>query len=288
MESSLTPREIQTRIRSGESFEDIVKIAGLSAERVEAFAAPVLAERSHIAALALSCPVRRAGQAGSHNLRQVAAERLISRGLDIDQVDWDAWRRSDGRWVIEARHTAGGAEQVARFVFDAKGRFSTAENDAARWLIGDPSQPPGPPPIHRSSRDPDSEPTVDYDQATPAAPHPAPPPVTPSWLDVSPERLFDPEAAALAPGQLSDLDSLYDFISVIQEDSVRIYRGLREPLPDLGPEPSPAPTAPEPADESASAPVAPLRRRSKRRSHASVPSWDEIMFGGPDPTDSPA
>jgi hypothetical protein len=284
MESSLTPREIQSRIRSGESFEDLVQIAGLPRERIEAFAAPVLAERAHIASLALTCPVRRAGQStASRHLRQVAAERLVSRGLDVDRVVWDAWRRSDGRWMVEARYDSAGAEQVARFAFDHRLRFSTAENDEARWLIGDPSLTPGPPP-RRPGGDPDSEPTVDYDQG---AARPGPLPIGPSWMDLPPQSPLDLEAAPVAPGQLPDLDSLYDFISVIQEDSVRIYRGLREPLDGVEPETARA-TDEVGAEPDPTPPVTPLRRRPKRRSHASVPSWDEIMFGGPGPDDSPA
>ncbi|MDR1512560.1 MAG: DUF3071 domain-containing protein [Propionibacteriaceae bacterium] len=313
---ALTPREIQTRIRSGEALADVVKIAGLSADRVEAFAAPVLAERDHIAALALASPVRRAGEPGSgRGLRQVVAERLLSRGLDIDLVAWDAWRRSDGRWIAEGRYQSGGAKHVARFLFDNRGRFSLAENDEARWLIGDPSPSRGPQPGRR--RGDDSEPTVDLAEREAASevrsPDPAPaeddvdwgpsalwaqlqnrPHVTPSWVDVPPETLerMEQDEDTLEPGRRSVLDTLYDMISVIEEDSVKIYRGLREPLPgldDVGypppPEPPPEPPAPEadPADSDKIVPLASPRRRSSKRSRASVPSWDEIMFGGGPP-----
>jgi hypothetical protein len=344
---ALTPREIQTRIRSGEALDDVVKIAGMSADRVETFAAPVLAERDHIAALALASPVRRAGEPGSgRGLRQVVAERLLSRGLDIDLVDWDAWRRSDGRWIAEGRYQSGGAKHVARFIFDAQGKFSVAENDEARWLIGDPSPNHGPERRRRADGD-DSEPTVDlYDDEEgdgdaealaedEAAgdlgwdmPDFVTPRVTPSWMDVP-----VPDADDLEPGHRSALDSLYEMISVIEEDSVKIYRGLREPLPGLDEslqeDTRPALSVPLPPDSESDlsvpvphfpdlvehAPLAPLglfadeesvpvpdapaapeakaedsdkvvpmtqpRRRSTRRSRASVPSWDEIMFGGP-------
>jgi hypothetical protein len=290
---ALTPREIQTRIRSGQSLADVAKVAGLSAERVEAFAAPILAERAHIAALALASPVRRAGEPGSsRGLRRVVADRLLARGLDIDLVDWDAWRRADGRWVAEARYQLDGADHVARFLFDHQGRFSVAADDEARWLIGDPG------PKRRPLPGDDSEPTVDLvppappppaadppadDRPPSAADQPSPWPWPPTAEAADPEDDPGAEADSLAPGRRSDLDALYDMISVIEEDSVKIYRGLREPLPGLEADPDPpappAPPPPGPAPEAGGA--APSRRRGGKRSRASVPSWDEIMFGGP-------
>ncbi|MDR1265469.1 MAG: DUF3071 domain-containing protein [Propionibacteriaceae bacterium] len=314
---ALTPREIQTRIRSGQSLADVAKIAGLSAERVEAFAAPILAERSHIAALALASPVRRAGEPGSsRGLRRMVADRLLARGLDVDLVDWDAWRRADSRWVAEARYQLDGVDHVARFLFDHQGRFSVAADDEARWLIGDPG------PKRRPPQGDDSEPTVDLVPPPPATaaadPTPAywpptvpaagpPPAAWPTAADQPSPRPWPPtaeaadpawaaleddlgtEADSLAPGRRSDLDALYDMISVIEEDSVKIYRGLREPLPGLEADSKPPdqlaqldqliPPPPDPTQETGSA--TPARRRGGKRSRASVPSWDEIMFGGP-------
>ena len=56
MESSLRPREIQARIRAGESLEEVARDAGMPVERVQAFAGPVLAEREHVVGLALAAP----------------------------------------------------------------------------------------------------------------------------------------------------------------------------------------------------------------------------------------
>ncbi len=49
MESTLRPRDIQTRIRAGETPESVAQAAGTSVEKIMAFAAPVLAERAHVA-----------------------------------------------------------------------------------------------------------------------------------------------------------------------------------------------------------------------------------------------
>ena len=59
MESSLTPREIQARVRAGDSIEDVARAAGMIPEWVEPYAAPVIAEREFIAQQARSQQVRR-------------------------------------------------------------------------------------------------------------------------------------------------------------------------------------------------------------------------------------
>jgi hypothetical protein len=49
LESQLTPKEIQTRIRHGESAEDVARAAGVPVERIRRFEGPVLGERDNIA-----------------------------------------------------------------------------------------------------------------------------------------------------------------------------------------------------------------------------------------------
>src|SRR5699024_6881039 len=50
-DSSLRPREIQAKIRSGATVADVAAEAGIPASRVERFAHPVLLERSNVADL---------------------------------------------------------------------------------------------------------------------------------------------------------------------------------------------------------------------------------------------
>ncbi|HJE52542.1 MAG TPA: DUF3071 domain-containing protein, partial [Tessaracoccus flavescens] len=91
MANSLTPREIQARIRSGASVADVAAEAGTDVERIEAFAGPVMAEREHIAAVAQTATVRQRGEAGSHRrLGDLIERRLSSRGLDASEIVWDA------------------------------------------------------------------------------------------------------------------------------------------------------------------------------------------------------
>ncbi|HET9650028.1 MAG TPA: septation protein SepH [Microlunatus sp.] len=167
MESGLSPREIQTRIRSGESLEDVAKVAGIPMERVERFAAPVIAEREYVAAQAVASTVRRRGETSGHrNLRLTITERLISRGVDVDTLAWDSYRMEDGRWAVTADYRSGDAARQALFYYDVQGRFSIAGNDDARWILGEQTAARGQQPGRRrpdgsAATEDDVEPTVD-------------------------------------------------------------------------------------------------------------------------------
>jgi Protein of unknown function (DUF3071) len=169
MESSLSPRDIQTRIRAGSTLEDVAKVAGIPLDRVERFAAPVLAEREHMARLAMASSVRRRGETSGHrSLRLAVTERLGARGVDLETVAWDSYRLSDGRWTVTADYRSGDASRHATFTFDASGRFSIAEDDEARWLLGEHSAHQRPSPGRRgpvtgesSDEAEDTEPTLD-------------------------------------------------------------------------------------------------------------------------------
>src|SRR5271156_1993073 len=92
----LSPRDIQARIRAGASVEQLAESAGADIERVERFAHPVLLERSRAAAH----PVLGDGPSVLTLLETVTAS-LVARGLNPDNITWDAWRNEDGRWTVQ-------------------------------------------------------------------------------------------------------------------------------------------------------------------------------------------
>lgn len=164
MESALRPREIQTRIRAGESVEDVARAAGVPVGRIDAYAGPVLAEREHIAREAQRGSVRRRGETAGHRVLSTAvAERLATRGVDPQTVDWDSFRMEDGRWSVIAAYASGEANRQAMFFFDPKSRFSVAGNDEARWLLSEQSPTHGPQPGRRSPSSRDSDAGLDAD-----------------------------------------------------------------------------------------------------------------------------
>lgn len=273
MDSALRPRDIQARIRAGESPEDVAAAAGVPVERIDAFAAPVMAERDHVSGLARTHPVRRRGETTSHRtLRNAVADALATRGLDVDDLVWDAWKLEDRRWQVLARFAADGVDHEARFVFDQVGRFSMAVDDEARALIGDenrdtlalveatrPDAAPALPNDDATEQEADTQGDVDVPEESPVVEEPVP------GLDTRPDEaagedgddtedafrdgdLLEVEGVFdIVPSGRGDLDALYEMLSSFDEDSVKIYAGLVHPK-----EGGPAPDAPVLAlDESA-------------------------------------
>ncbi|GAA2681082.1 MULTISPECIES: septation protein SepH [Actinosynnema] len=136
-ESQMRPREIQARIRAGESVDQVAAIAGIPAHRVERFAYPVLLERSRIADLAQRAhPVREDGP-DVQTLGEVVAHSFGLRGQEYVDVSWDSWRGEDGRWVVQLHWTAGRSDNRAHWAFHpgAHGGTVTALDDAAVDLM---------------------------------------------------------------------------------------------------------------------------------------------------------
>src|SRR5882757_3411605 len=85
VESPLRPKEIQTRIRAGETAEEIAESAGIPVERVRWFEGPVLQEREYMAQQAQRCVVRTPGEpTAGPPLGEIVEERLGRRGADLE------------------------------------------------------------------------------------------------------------------------------------------------------------------------------------------------------------
>jgi hypothetical protein len=286
MESALRPRDIQARIRAGETPESVAAAAQTTIDKVMGYATPVLAERAHVADRAQRASVRRKGSDGpARVLGDAVAERLRSRNIDPGAVEWDAWRREDGRWTLVADYQSGESPRHAEFVFDAPGRYVVAEDDEARWLVGEQSTSKGPQPKTRGtgrrlsavgsdeelplgedaiglvSDQPDegTEATEDLSASLAAV-------GDPDWIATqATERPSRPEStegrAPVELGSESDAD-------VADPDPAEVEPAEVEPAEE--------PTEADAAEEQAR----PARRASKKNRRASVPTWDEIMFGG--------
>ena len=141
MDSALRPRDIQARIRAGETPEAVAQAAQTSVDKIMAFAAPVLAERQHVAERAQRSSVRRTdgsqAAGGARTLGDAAATHLRSANVDPDKVEWDAWRREDGRWSLTATYSSPERSGTAELTFDAPGNYVTLDNEDARWLVGE-------------------------------------------------------------------------------------------------------------------------------------------------------
>jgi hypothetical protein len=135
LESQLSPREIQARIRSGQTPDEVADEAGISVERVERFAGPILHEREYIAQEAAKVSVGRDGHGAVMLLGEMVSKRLEQRAVPRDGLEWDAWRRDDGAWEVRLDYLAGGRQRSANWVYDPARRTVTADDDEARWLL---------------------------------------------------------------------------------------------------------------------------------------------------------
>lgn len=266
MESALRPRDIQARIRGGESAEDVAAAAQTTVDAIMGFAAPVLAERAHVAESAQKSSIRRRStetSTAAGTLDQASRTHLSNVGVRADDVEWDAWRREDGRWTLVAQYAVAGAPRRAEFTYDQPGRYVVADNQEARLLTGEASPAPeAGAPGRRLSAVPSDRPVADdelplgddaielvRDRALdPTADH-----GDADWIAQSPEAGPDDELAPAAEDEESAAGSAAEVEPV-------------EDTEDTGPiEPAAAAAAPE---------------KPHRKGRSSVPSWDEIMFGG--------
>jgi hypothetical protein len=132
VEATLTPRDIQSRIRSGESAEHVARLANVPMEKVLRFAGPVLQERAAMAQLARRTRLR--GADSGQSLADVVDTRLRSHGVDVETVAWDSYRRDDGGWRTTATWPSGKATAHAVWDLDRARSMVTPVDDMARFL----------------------------------------------------------------------------------------------------------------------------------------------------------
>ncbi|KAA1420057.1 DUF3071 domain-containing protein [Mumia zhuanghuii] len=294
MDSALRPRDIQARIRRGESPEEVAAAAELPVERILGYAHPVLAEREHMAERARGATVRRKhAQSNAQTLGESVDATLRSRGLDPEAAAWDSYRRDDARWTV----TVSAGAVSAEYVFDPAGRYTFADDAGARELVGD--VPEASDSTEMAIADAVSRP-VDVVELG-------------SDSRVTSLRQARARRAAAASDRADEQLSLHDIPGVVEEAEPTLE--LDEPrVPAQAPHMPTAPPAPsdEPRDEPAAAPAARTtdatdaagpstdgqtgegssdaasgdegaeqqrKRAPRRRERRRVPSWDEIMFG---------
>ncbi|MEV6814357.1 septation protein SepH [Micromonospora sp. NPDC051296] len=136
---SLSPRDIQARIRSGESAEDVARIAGVPVDRVLRYAGPVLQERAMLAQHARRTRLK--GAEKPTPLAEVVNGRLAQHGIDTEKISWDAWRRDDGTWRIVATWPSGKATAQAVWDLDKTRQSVAPHDDMAQYLCAERPTP---------------------------------------------------------------------------------------------------------------------------------------------------
>lgn len=134
----LAPRDIQARIRSGESAEDVARIAGVPIDRVLRYAGPVLQERAMLAQQARRTKLKSSEK--GQTLAEVVDARLSQHGVELEKVSWDAYRRDDGTWRIVATWPSGRTNVSAVWEMDKARQLISPFDDMAKYLCANPTQ----------------------------------------------------------------------------------------------------------------------------------------------------
>src|ERR1051325_7777084 len=144
--ATLSPRDIQSRIRSGESAEDVARIAGVPVDRVLRYAGPVLQERAMLAQHARRTRLKTSDSGAP--LAEVVDSRLAQHGIDTEKISWDAYRREDGTWRIVATWPSGKATAQAIWDLDKGRQVVSPHDDMAQYLCAErPTQILGQEPV---------------------------------------------------------------------------------------------------------------------------------------------
>ena len=245
-EAPATPvKEIQARLRAGETPDAIARSTEWEVEKIEKFSGPIMQERAYIIGLAIVTPLRR--EAHSPSLAEATIAQLSPRGVDMTLVEWNTWRREDGLWNVILYYPTSQSDSgslygdaklgEANWIFDSVNRSLVSEDENARWISGEekPARPATP-----------SHGMVFGTESTGPAPRLSS--VKPADEPVSP-----PILTAVTP----------------LVESAESEEALLE-LDD-----SPANSAPSRSDE-----IPADAKRDGVTKRIRIPSWDDIMFGG--------
>jgi hypothetical protein len=264
VENPLRPKEIQDRIRAGETADEIADAAGIPPDRVRRFEGPVLAERQYRAQEAQRATIRGRGDSGpGPRLGDIVAERLSGVGAHADSAEWDSRKRPDGNWQVRLQFSIGGRASAAEWIYDPRRRHVIPDDDQAvrlclpqeEWAavtFAERSRSTATvTPIGSRQHSPYADQAREHERRIAAA-------VRPRDGDYAVSAETDagrplPAASAMSAAGHAD--------------------GPAEPLAD-------APPAGAGAADATEAQPAPAKKAASGRSRrASVPSWDEIMFG---------
>jgi len=260
VENPLRPKEIQDRIRAGETADEIADAAGIPPDRIRRFEGPILAERQYQAQQAQRATIRGHSDSGGPGPRlgDIVADRLTKAGASAENAEWDSRKRQDGNWQVQLRFSLGSRTGTAEWIYDPRRRHVIPDDDQAVRLCLPQADWSG----------------VEFaDKAQPRAT------VTP----------ISARHAAHGEGAREAGSAAAPAILTRENDPPGWPRDVAPAVASADPQPATAEPATAAATEEAAAagagqrrpePAHPARKAAGGRGRrSSVPSWDEIMFG---------
>ena len=289
---TVSPKEIQSLLRSGLSVDEVAAATGTSAEHIARFEGPIAAELAFVLERALAVPV--VGDGVESSFGTEISARIASQGGRV--VRWQAYRVND-EWVVGARCVLGDVDEDATWSFDPRKMTLVPSNAAAVRISKSESVDAALfPPLRVVAPQPASR--FDSGEFEPLPHSDSPPPVaeTPISVPTATSSIEVDLSATLPASSVKDPAHLADDLSRRRgerHDAIASHPSTGSiPIitPDMLEVPDDSPVAPEElpstqigdketkANPGAEVFTDPTPSRSKRQ-RAAMPTWDEIVFG---------
>lgn len=138
-ESQLTVKEMQARLRTGRTVEEVAAEAGVTPEWVERFAPPVRAEQAQVIADVRASTFDRPRIGPSRDpLGTAVLRNLAERGVALTDEEfddaWSTYQLFEARWIIEFRFEQRNRTYVAAWEFDTESGELTAADRLSTQL----------------------------------------------------------------------------------------------------------------------------------------------------------
>jgi hypothetical protein len=267
----LSPREIQEEIRVGRSIEDIVQASGAPVDYVMKFAQPVLDELNHAVLNALTVrlevPGDRFNNPTTREFGEIIKARLASSGAGIEK--WSAMKAPEHGFYIYCEYELDGRQNKATWLYDPKRLALIPENEAAISISsGDRIATPAP--KLRTVQTPASDFTSNLADTVE---------IVRDLPQVAPVSIEPPTAPPVA---ISDTADLLEALrkkrnerEMLEEQEQAPQTDFLSVVPDFEEQES---FAEEDVNQDPPE-IAPSAPPASKRGRASIPSWDEIVFG---------
>ncbi|MFM8938146.1 MAG: septation protein SepH [Actinomycetota bacterium] len=126
-------KEIQARLRAGESLAEVARISGLSINKIERYASPIMQERAWV----IEQAEKSSPKGSTLPLRELVVQRLAPRGVNMNQISWNTWRLDNGSWHLVLSYPSSDGNREATWSFDLNKRTFISQDDGAKWICGE-------------------------------------------------------------------------------------------------------------------------------------------------------
>jgi hypothetical protein len=131
-------KEVQARLRAGESAQSISADSGWSLEKIEKFSGPIFQERAYIIAQAFKHDIRKTpDELGQKNLLACTNHLLTTHNVDLELSEWNTYLKNDGEWIITLTFPNKNGTLKAQWLFEPNKGTLLAIDEESRWLSGE-------------------------------------------------------------------------------------------------------------------------------------------------------